>query len=400
MNKSPVSTLPIFIHSMFRAGSTYIFEQFCHSGPAYWGYQEPLHEHIRFLDKNKDADLDISRKSSEELRHPLSSHPYFVEYLSDADEIRSAFRKSFSYDDYFLNEKVSHHALERYLALLINRAQERPVLQFCRSSGRMEWLRAHFDAVHLFLWRNPWDQWWSYKVTPYFDVTNLLILNSASATAEVAAVRAKIGMPEFHREDVREEIEYFSKVRLTNEQNYFVFFSLWAMAYLAGRKNCDCVISMDRLAESPEYRSEIYACLASYGIRDISLENCETPLSYYSSDELGWFSKIEQDVLKLLVEHGYAADASRALQECLSGCAARSAERLQFSVKMAADLARWRGMGIASQGQLRNCLIQAIEATESARSLESALHDARADLQMLRTSYVCRVYRAVRKMLQ
>ena len=47
-----MNATPIFIHSLFRSGSTYLFK-LCRSSPAgYWCYQEPLHEAV--LAANED----------------------------------------------------------------------------------------------------------------------------------------------------------------------------------------------------------------------------------------------------------------------------------------------------------------------------------------------------------
>jgi len=43
--------LPIYIHSLFRAGSTYLFHVFRRSKAGYWCYQEPLHE-VAFIAKH------------------------------------------------------------------------------------------------------------------------------------------------------------------------------------------------------------------------------------------------------------------------------------------------------------------------------------------------------------
>jgi hypothetical protein len=42
-----MSAGPIFVHSLFRSGSTYLFEVFRRSPDGYWCYQEPLNEHLR-----------------------------------------------------------------------------------------------------------------------------------------------------------------------------------------------------------------------------------------------------------------------------------------------------------------------------------------------------------------
>ncbi len=62
---------PVFIHSLFRAGSTYIFKLFRESPAGYTAYQEPLHEVLIFAAKEPINLCHLTHTSPSLLLHPL-----------------------------------------------------------------------------------------------------------------------------------------------------------------------------------------------------------------------------------------------------------------------------------------------------------------------------------------
>ncbi len=72
---------PIFIHSLFRTGSTYLFHVFRRCVGHYWCYQEPLHEVIRYAATAPEHLLQLNAESGSRLRHPVLERPYFWEFF-------------------------------------------------------------------------------------------------------------------------------------------------------------------------------------------------------------------------------------------------------------------------------------------------------------------------------
>ena len=240
-----IDTRPIFIHSLFRSGSTYIFNVFRRSPSGYWCYQEPLNEYLLCSANSPDKLLDDLFSLSSYLRHPELDKPYFFEFNHLASEIGRLFHKKFCYDQYFLSETDDVTDLKAYISMLIQGAKGRPVFQFCRSSGRVKNLKAEYAGTHIFLWRNPWDQWWSYKKDSYFDNANLLIANAPTATAFIAKVRDELGINGFHRSDIQSEVEYFNRHPLDASGSYMLFYALWCHAMLEARPSCDILVNID-----------------------------------------------------------------------------------------------------------------------------------------------------------
>ncbi|MEW6676860.1 MAG: hypothetical protein AB1421_02975 [Pseudomonadota bacterium] len=300
---------PIFIHSQFRSGSTYLFHAFRRSQTGYWCYQEPENEIL--LDLTKDTDpLPDTRHFNKLLRHPHLDKPYLAEFFHIRAEVAKSFSKEFSYDLFFLDREDSSTSFKSYLQLLIEKAPSRAVLQFCRSYGRLAWLKQNFQALNLYLWRHPWDQWWSYKVTPYFDTANLLILNSNNLPNTLKAVRERLNFVSFHASTIQEEYAFFESHSLNSRDSYFLFYALWCHGMLEGLKHADIMLNIDALSASTHYRERTLEKMTTMGISGIDFSDCCSPQSYYSKQDADFFYPIENQVLKLFESvNDHTADA-------------------------------------------------------------------------------------------
>src|SRR5271168_1053815 len=77
---------PIFVHSMWRCASTYLFNVFRRSPQRYFAYQEPIHEVTVTSAANPRHLLEfLSEKMAGELRHPILEKPYFQEIFEVHD---------------------------------------------------------------------------------------------------------------------------------------------------------------------------------------------------------------------------------------------------------------------------------------------------------------------------
>lgn len=296
---------PVFIHSLFRSGSTYLFDVFRQSSAKYWCYQEPENEMLLHLTDTADSITDTARVNAT-LRHPQLDRPYLAEFVPIREEVAHLFSRHFPYDSFFLTETDAEPDLRRYLELLIMRAQGRPVLQFCRSTGRIGWLRRNFTARHLFLWRHPWDQWWSYKVAPYFDTANLLILNANTVPPVFQEIRDVLGFQPYHDTTLEREFAFFDSHRLTAADSYLLFFALWYHAMQEGLCSADVVIGIDALSRSAEYRQQTLGRLADCGINGIDFSGCRIYQGYFHDKDAAFFDPIEEKVVRLFAAHGYS----------------------------------------------------------------------------------------------
>ena len=293
------STSPIFIHSLFRAGSTYLFNTFRRSSYNYYCYQEPLHEYLLHAKSDLQKLIEVEKDTIEQLNHPSLDKPYFYEFYLVSDVVVANFCKEFSFDQYFFQEKLDSHKCGHYLKELSNAAKGRPVFQFCRSAGRVKQIKYECEGLHIFLWRNPWDQWWSYKVDTYFDLANLLIVNSSNCPKLFITLKEQLGLDSFHSDNIEEELNFFSKRMLTAEGSYTLFYALWCHSYLEAKPLCDLDINIDQLAISGSYRAAIVKELAEIGIVELDLSDCRLPNVVYGEKEMDFFVLEFLDQLKI-----------------------------------------------------------------------------------------------------
>jgi len=288
---------PIFVHSLFRSGSTYIFEAFRRSRAGYWCYQEPLNEFVRHAADAPDRLLEINAHDSSLLRHPILEKPYFWEFYQIRDAIAPLFRKEFSYDTFFMADShPSFPYLKSYLQCLIDNASGRPVLQCCRSFGRIAALRKAFAGTHIHLWRNPRDQWWSYQVGDYFDAATQLILNAADLPPVLAALKEICGIPNFRDQDVDMELAHARAHPLASSESYLSFYALWLYSFLESERVVDLSINIDSLTTSDVYRQHILSALALHGIDGLDFSDCSTAQAQFSTDDVAFFTEAEDRV--------------------------------------------------------------------------------------------------------
>lgn len=298
---------PIFIHSLFRAGSTYLFQVFRRSEAGYWCYQEPIHEVALFSRENLQNLIQFKGEVISHLRHPILNESYFYELHEVAECWREVLTKEIIYDDYF--GRFAQNARAEYLHALIKGAQSRgrAVIQECRTASRIASIRHDVGGVHIYLWRNPWDQWWSYKVTEYFDTVNQLILNAPDHPEVVARLRQEIGFKEFHSEDIRNEIAHFSERRLSAENSYLIFYSLWCLGLLEGMSHADILLNIDVLSDSNVHREAVLHHLTEIGISGLDFSDCLVPQARYGDQDKIFFEKIEERVQELFLLSGFSS---------------------------------------------------------------------------------------------
>jgi len=309
------NTAPVFIHSLFRSGSTYIFNVFRRSKSGYWCYQEPLHEHLIHAATKPHKLLEPDKEMQRKLRHPELKKPYFYEFYVIADEVGQTFRKEFSYKQYFTSSKEDIANLKTYFSVLIKNAKGRPVLQCCRTMGRIAQLQQAHNGVHIFLYRNPWDQWWSYKNDGNFDIANLLISNAENPPNYITNLKKELGIKNFHGKNTQQDIKFFNGNRLDPISTYKLFYALWSHAMLEARPLCNLSISIDQLSTSNTYRNKTIAELELAGIEGLEFTDCSVPIATYGEDDGAFFLGAENQIHQLLLANGYSEEQVNHLKQ-------------------------------------------------------------------------------------
>jgi len=313
MNNSTVnaqgSSRPVFLHSQFRCASTYIFNRFRSDG-GFCTYYEPLHHDLVKLRKHKLDLWGYDSKTTGDVNHPDLNKPHFYEFkrcFRGDEEVLPFFDKAYSYDQFF---EVTGEGFKSYIDNMVNSAPEgkRPVLQFNRTSLRVDWFADNFTAgTNVVLIRNPRDQFDSYVSAGgnIFLVMNLIIVTRSSAMNPFARLTRELQLSGYRSENITDEIKHYSKVAktLSLETHYRVFLSIWIEAYKHAKSYADLVINMDRASREADYRKHIEQALGFAGMFD----GYDLKANNRHCVKDRQIARIEHDVLSVMDE-GFVSD--------------------------------------------------------------------------------------------
>ena len=262
-------------------------------------YYEPLHERVAWAAEDSER-LTPEQPESDRLRHPDQTTPYFQELKESWNLWKDAITPEMVYYGYFSQDSQS--AGVPFYRSLLSDSGLRPVFSDCRTSGRIGTLKRDLSGVHLFLWRNPRDQWWSYQLDDYFDVANRIILHAQAlpeALAQLAEQRQLItgeydGYSELH--------DWYRSRPLNFSDSYTLFYLLWCLALKEGLDHANYRVNIDSLTASDADAEKIRADLVELGIAGLDFSDAHCPLATYSEQERAEFEAIEATVHTLLTQ--------------------------------------------------------------------------------------------------
>lgn len=147
--RSMSANSPLFITARFRSGSTLLWQIF-HRLKGFTSYYEPLNERRWFDREHRGDKVDTTHRGVSD---------YAVNYENLA-HLGDFFREDWTYHRLALGSQSKEDGLEKYIRIMIDAAQARPVLQFNRVDFRLPFLRSSFpDARIIHLRRNHRDTW-------------------------------------------------------------------------------------------------------------------------------------------------------------------------------------------------------------------------------------------------
>ncbi|TAK43822.1 MAG: hypothetical protein EPO27_14120 [Betaproteobacteria bacterium] len=251
---------PIFLHSGWRSGSTYLWNKFRRID-RFVAFYEPFNEILASVTAERARTLSTLSWSGS--NHPELDRPYFAEYgpLIDVAGVRG-YRESFALTNYFRNDTDLEDQHD-YLSGLLDHAAsvgKVAVLGFVRSVGRVRWLRRRFDAVHILLIRDPVQQWASghlqriHHGNPYFHLMPYMILGQAPECAARVGARA-IAQDEPLGQRFSRHLDAFGADPPGESLRVFLHYHL--ATHLAACDGCDLVVDIDLLSQDPVYRAQI-----------------------------------------------------------------------------------------------------------------------------------------------
>ena len=156
---------PVFLHSSFRTGSTWLWQKL-RGAPTTLAFYEIFHETLATLSVNDTRTLNATRWNS---RHPAGC-PYFLEFMPLLEPRGgvAGFDASMSYDSFIPDggpdgelRSIEKAYVDRLVATAWSKKRI-PVLSCTRSLGRARALKRAVPGRTIVLHRNLFHQWSSY----------------------------------------------------------------------------------------------------------------------------------------------------------------------------------------------------------------------------------------------
>ena len=201
--------------------------------------------------------------------------PYYLEYQDLFDDTAGRgirlFDPTFTFENYFRVEDPLP-SQQAYLHSLLSHAHhqdQRPVLGFCKSLGRLPWIRRYFpEAVHITFVRDPIQQWLSgyqfYVETqnPYFLIYSSVYLKEPGDSAYIRALQGKFP-------DLMASSTTFDVNRL-----FEAFMHIYGYSTIVSAMGADLVVDIDRVSSSAAYRRFIERRLFEVTGTTLDLSDC------------------------------------------------------------------------------------------------------------------------------
>lgn len=288
----------VFVHSLFRSGSTYFYNVLKRNIQLNV-YHEPFHEVIAELSSAWDGLHERAAYLKEKLRHDFLEGSYFDEYSKILPSIKEKFDSGMSYDLFFMDENQDSKALKAYIDTLNDVSSHRSVFQCTRTIGRIKWLKSNYESKHIFLLRNPWDQWYSYRVDKYISLTPQLIYSQPKFPSVLKRIVMAYGYTPLPGSNLSAQLNYCYSHPVTPEVDYALFFGLWLYSFVVAKMECDFVFSMDEISLDKMARDSAQASLSGIGLKSVDLHDCKLHRTYFDKGEREFYKDIEESILNI-----------------------------------------------------------------------------------------------------
>ena len=301
-----VGQRPIFLHSLWRTGSTYVWSRFRAAEGARC-YYEPLHDGLARLNRRR-----IARGTAEVIEqnnHPQLNAPYFAEYapLLAGRGVRG-YRPRFAYSRFALQPADTDAELQAYLAGLIAAARREgraPVLGMNRSDLRISWMRSRFQSYDISVDREPADVFSSYISQMYkgnyYYFTKLMLIIELNRHHDIfapIAERLKLRSPAEQFYQNPKAFYHDVLDGMSRESLYALTLYIWVVRSMHALSCCDLVVDL-ALADRRGYRAELSERIAADCGLEVDFTDMQTAQPE-TSIRLAQQKGVERDLLDIL----------------------------------------------------------------------------------------------------
>jgi hypothetical protein len=304
---SPDPLRPIFLHGLWRSGSTYVWSRF-RATDGVVCYYEPLHDGLARLTRDR-----IHRDTPEAVQtnhHPALAQPYFTEFapLVEGRGVRN-YQRRFAYTHFAPATDEDDPALQAYVQGLIDHAWSQgraPVFGFNRTGLRIAWLRARFEACNIHIDRDPIDVFSSYlgqlQAGNYYYFVKWMQIIAGNADHPLFASALPLFRQPSRAEALYVNPKHFYR-RVIDEASletlYSITFLAWAVCAVHALEHSDLVIDTamtDRSGYGEAVAAEVRQhCGLSVDFADMQAPTAPSPLRLahqrlIERAILGWFN--------------------------------------------------------------------------------------------------------------
>ncbi len=296
-----------FFHSMFRTGSTH-FQQLIESAAPKdtMVWKEALHE-VAYLSRDDISIIENYRKDSlkpDQLSHGLRRSDYFLGLENSYKAWKNLIDKEIIYDGFFSKEPKSSGS--KYFAALADWHGGKNIFVECRTGCRIGALKKHLGGSHAYLYREPIAQWLSYKTTdPYFETTNLLIMNGTDAPNVINDLKQTLGFVNTEYDELAFAFDDYLKRELSIGDSYSIFFLIWCLCFDHASQFATTIISVDEITKTGKVSPDAEVFLSKVGIAGVDWRYFKVPGVKFPELSSNYFFDIEGKICELLKNYGW-----------------------------------------------------------------------------------------------
>ena len=287
----------IFCHSLFRAGSTYFFKLLSDKND-HFVIEEPLNEIV--IRSNGDVEKLNEKISKNELRHDFH-HSYFENYEKIPKNFFGLVKEDFIYKSFF-NQSINHKSYN-FLKKIVDLTKSRIFISETRLACRLKPLSRVFkdNIYQISLLRNPRDQWWSYNVNTFFNLTNIQIIQGNNIPLTLKEIIKKNKLKK-NLKTLDELYDFFRLNPVSVDISYEIFFTIWCYCFNNWKENSNLIIDTYDLTISNKIIRKYEGILKKNDIY-VDFSKFNIPIYNFNPNERVFFQKIESSVIERLVKN-------------------------------------------------------------------------------------------------
>lgn len=154
-------------------------------------------------------------------------------------------------------------------------------------------------AFHVYLWRNPRDQWLACQATPSFAQDRLLSLNARSSHPLIEQLHQHLGVAFSEHDSLSPQTDDLSQRPRSPADGYRVFYTLWLLGLSGAVDHADLLINSDALAVNDEERHRCISAFESIGVTGLQRDDCPVSAPLCIAHERQDLAALEQDLTAL-----------------------------------------------------------------------------------------------------